>query len=1477
MKLSNLKRNIARRIYDRGEAYYEMDMVIEIGKVSEGHWAAEVEGSYEEVYEVDLYLSGDEVNDWSCTCPYDRGPICKHVVAALLEYQEIARFEEAVQNINIPKKNDLASGETASDLLSVFKELSDQEQRSVKIAAVVYSPFDVRQFVELFNRCNFRWDGFPINHSQAAGLLRRLGEIGFLKMRGKAADVHQAFAHELCERYFDRDADFSKIAVQTPNVLQTGFWHYRMQAQDYFREMRLARYLARPEPFKRNYFGLINNHGNRYSQERLTDFWLPEPFDPEKVERLPKGIRDFLLSEKLTMQLFGLTPPDGFFYYAAEQVGNLADGGQSMSARILAQLYLLRGEWRKLEEVLKYLPEKDVQWLIGAWRLLRGDTEGAIQSFAAATKLLRKEEGQRGAVLSNLGGVFQVLAQFKTRDVSRFPKIEKHLGQLEKSPTSFRLIYQWLGAVLLFLQNERERAAGHLEVRREVYSLLRFFQFFCRFWIDEDLVDRVELSSYAQEISGRGYEWLEAELLALQLELSLQGDDRREEMQERMTALQIEAPLYALLPRIEAWETALAMLRMVGGTSHKAAAGKTSRLAWLVDFKIGRLQAREQTYGKNGWTKGRRVAYNRLKSGELDCMTEQDFRILSTISYADSSEINIYDGRTWKALVGHPLLFLWQSPGTAVQLLEGKLSLLVREEAEGYRVSLSHPVAGAGLQLIKETPTRYLLLEVNERIYQIAHALGGQSLRVPAEGEAQLKEIVSSLSGLLDVQSVFEEEDLPSVPADPRLHVHLLPVGDGFHVELYVKPFQEAPPYVRPGEGEATLIAILDGRRTSATRDLQAEKAAVRKLLGQVPILAERTARKGVWELDEAEECLTLLLQLNPLVDEKEIILEWPKGEKLRIARVADTDQLRVDIRARGHWFEVSGELPVDEDRVLTMKELLQLSESQGQFIELSSGRFLALTEAFRRRLQEASGLMTSRKKEEGLQLHPLAAPALEGFISDIKHLETDDRFRESQDRLRQAFARKFRLPKGFQAELRSYQREGYQWLRRCAEWGVGACLADDMGLGKTIQALAVLLSRSKLGPALVVAPASVCRNWRSETKKFAPALRPVLFGEGDRAATVESAKAGDLIIVTYDLMARESEHFHRKEFATVILDEAQAIKNRATKRSEAAMEIKAGFKMILTGTPLENHLGELWNLFQFINPGLLGSLKHFHERFTVPIEKYGDEQRREQLSRLIKPFMLRRRKDEVLRELPEKTEVTLTAELPPEERAFYEALRRSALEKLTAGAPERGGEQHLRILAELMRLRRAACHPTLVDANAGFSSSAKLRLFAEVLEEILDGGHKALVFSQFVGHLKILEAYLQQEQIDYQYLDGQTPLAKRQERIDAFQAGEGAVFLISLKAGGVGLNLTAADYVIHTDPWWNPAVEDQATDRAHRIGQEKPVTVYRLVAADTIEEKIIALHEKKRDLADSLLAGTDMSAKMTADELLALLRDKTD
>ncbi|MCP5049275.1 MAG: DEAD/DEAH box helicase, partial [bacterium] len=306
------------------------------------------------------------------------------------------------------------------------------------------------------------------------------------------------------------------------------------------------------------------------------------------------------------------------------------------------------------------------------------------------------------------------------------------------------------------------------------------------------------------------------------------------------------------------------------------------------------------------------------------------------------------------------------------------------------------------------------------------------------------------------------------------------------------------------------------------------------------------------------------------------------------------------------------------------------------------------------------------------------------------------------------------------------------------------------------------------------------------------------------------------------------------------------------------------------TGTPIENHLGELWSLFSFINPGLLGTLADFNRKFAGPIQKDNSIEARRQLKRLIRPFILRRTKTEVLEELPEKTEVLLSVETEPEEAAFYEALRQEALERI-ADTEGPAVQKRFRVLAEIMRLRRACCHPRLVAPGIGVGG-AKLALLKELIEELRENRHKALVFSQFVDHLAIIREYLDEVGIAYQYLDGSTSLKNREKSIRAFQAGEGELFLISLRAGGFGLNLTAANYVIHMDPWWNPAVEDQASDRAHRIGQKRPVTIYRLVTGNTIEEKIVKLHKAKRGLADSLLSGADGSATLSVDQLIELI-----
>jgi len=545
------------------------------------------------------------------------------------------------------------------------------------------------------------------------------------------------------------------------------------------------------------------------------------------------------------------------------------------------------------------------------------------------------------------------------------------------------------------------------------------------------------------------------------------------------------------------------------------------------------------------------------------------------------------------------------------------------------------------------------------------------------------------------------------------------------------------------------------------------------------------------------------------------------------------------------------------------------MEQSAGRFIHLESGEIIALTQDLQKRLE---GIR--RFSDEGV-FHPLASPAIDELTEGME-VRKNTLWKKQLARIDQAQALQPEVPTTLQAELRDYQIEGFNWLARLAHWGAGACLADDMGLGKTVQTLALMLTRAPNGPALVLAPTSVCMNWMEEIIRFSPTLNPVFFGaltgQESRRKCLKEAGAYDVVVCTYGLLQSEAETMAEIQWHTIVADEAQAIKNPLTKRSKAAMALQGDFKMVTTGTPIENHLGELWNLFRFINPGLLGSQENFRQRFSNPIENDKDSECKQHLKKLIRPFILRRLKSDVLKELPSRTEITLRVQPSPEEAVMYGALRRQALERIANSETDKG-QQHIKVLAEITKLRLACCNPALVVPNSEIVSE-KLKAFSAVLDELLENRHKALVFSQFVGHLSLIRKLLDDKGIHYQYLDGSTPTKKRKQAVNDFQAGKGDVFLISLKAGGAGLNLTAADYVLHMDPWWNPAVEDQASDRAHRMGQQRPVTIYRFVMKDTIEDKIVNLHQHKRDLASSLLEGSEMSGKMSVNDMLSLIEE---
>ncbi len=479
------------------------------------------------------------------------------------------------------------------------------------------------------------------------------------------------------------------------------------------------------------------------------------------------------------------------------------------------------------------------------------------------------------------------------------------------------------------------------------------------------------------------------------------------------------------------------------------------------------------------------------------------------------------------------------------------------------------------------------------------------------------------------------------------------------------------------------------------------------------------------------------------------------------------------------------------------------------------------------------------------------------------------------QDRLPElrALPKRTEEPEGFTATLRDYQREGLAWLAFLSDAGLGGILADDMGLGKTVQVLAHIVDEKQRGrlnePVLVVAPTSLIGNWCDETERFAPGLRVLVLHGSARSSRYAAIEEHDLIITTYPLLSRDRTRLLQAKFSLLVLDEAQAIKNARSLAAQVVRDIPAARRLAMTGTPLENHLGELWAQFDAVEPGLLGSSRQFTRFFRNPIEKHGDVERQQRLKRRIGPLLLRRRKEDVLSELPPKTEMVHRLDLAPGQRELYETLRLAQHERVRDAIRERGlGQSGIIVLDALLKLRQVCCDPRLVKLESArrTRSSAKLDALLEMLARLVDEGRRVLVFSQFTEMLDLIAPAIANIGISYLMLTGQTPATERGDRVRQFQDGAAPVFLVSLKAGGTGLNLTAADTVIHYDPWWNPAVETQATDRAHRIGQDKPVFVYKLICTGTVEEKIQALQSRKSNLSNAILdAGA--TQKLSLDE----------
>ncbi len=1393
-----------------------------------------------------------------------------------------------------------------------YQALSPLDQQIIQFAAVLYQPMTRAELGRCLQSLRLKDQGKAVIASRLLNRVDRLREAQLLA-RTPSYQLHceplirELVTHDALQSGFFEQA--VKVIRQRfplpPGASQKGGLYYFGNFHEAIREIRIALYQNDFSTLKRwvdSYVNFFELYPQALPFDHIIDMIFNNPLNPDWLRQLSAEIVNVVLGTLLAKATYSRQPATALLTIAKAKVAEQLPG---FLQRSMVEMVLFQGALDDAQQLLarwNTAENSSLKALEGWLAFLRGEDAVAIAHYQAALKILQQSQKRAKSpdpnnFLEDPSGIVFILALLKSQEPDRMLDAEVYANLINRQ--EHHLLqpgYRWLSSLLQAQQGDlQERRAAldqELPEPEACHSLAFLLSALCLYWLDRDTAAEKlpqPLDRFCQQAAAAGYHWLAVEAATLWQRVQPQAPAAATILAQNSVLPPV--PLVDCLPLVETWELCLQALTQLDQSSHQLPPGATQRLAWFLTYDgptSWQLQAREQKIKTNGeWSKGRIVSPRRLMHPEeFDYLTPQDRRVcdcIDTSSYYErysyySSFDYAFNARALRALVGHPLVFWEEPPRSRLELVTGEPELLVQQQTDDrLTLSLSPALSEAADEviLVKETPTRLKVVTIRPEHHRIAEILGpNNALTVPVLARDRVLAAINAIASIVAIQSDIGGGTIAveAVDSDATPHLHLLPLNDGLQVKLLVQPFGTDGPYYTPGTGGETVIADVAGRRVQTRRDLAQEEALAHQVIAACPSLAGQEVEPGEWQLAEPEQGLEFLTEVRELGDR--VLVAWPEGEKLSIQAIADAGAFRMAVRRQQDWFEASGELTLDDQRVLDMQQLLALlDETPSRFIPLGDGQFLALTQSFRKRLEDLRTFSDRQGKQT--RLHPLAVPALADFADAIGAFEADQHWREHLQRFEAIQVLEPEVPSTLQAELRDYQVEGFRWLARLAHWGVGACLADDMGLGKTLQALAVILTRAPQGPTLVIAPTSVGANWLSEAQRFAPTLKGQWLGTGDRQALLDQLQPFDLVVCSYGLLQQPevAEMLAQVEWQTIVLDEAQAIKNSETKRSQAAMQLQGRFKMIATGTPIENHLGELWNLFHFINPGLLGSQKRFNQVFAIPIERYKDKGAKSKLKKLIQPFLLRRTKSQVLDELPSRTEILLPVELSQEEIALYEALRREAVAKLESSEAE-AGAKHLQVLAEIMRLRRFCCNPSLVRPELKLSSS-KLEAFSEIVEELLANRHKALVFSQFVDHLQILRSHLERENIRYQYLDGSTPVKVRQQRVEAFQAGDGDIFLISLKAGGTGLNLTAADYVIHMDPWWNPAVEDQASDRAHRIGQQRPVTIYRLVAQHTIEEKIVELHQHKRDLADSLLADSDGGGKLSTDELLQLLSER--
>lgn len=910
------------------------------------------------------------------------------------------------------------------------------------------------------------------------------------------------------------------------------------------------------------------------------------------------------------------------------------------------------------------------------------------------------------------------------------------------------------------------------------------------------------------------------------------------------------------------------------------------RIAWRINEPQNRskalLEPIVQTLGKNGkWSKGKRITertwFDRYSERfeRSEPIVSEYWNVLDSASFDDASIVSEKIANMVIQLAEHPHVFFGDKPAQPIKVIKEKVVFSVspgeRGTALGLRVGnatyfgeeiLAHMLSQVHLYELDLDQGRFFVGTISNKTRAFAVYCVHTASHVPEEAIGELVQLMAYADGAdIWVHPALRGR---TVAADSCITVRVVPQDD-IEIELsfVVYPMNGLDALI-PGEGPRELIRQQDGNRIYVDRDFEKELTAANQLVEDLH-LPSTPVKPFNWSINDLQTSLEVLSRLS---DRNDVTVEWPEGSKpLRVLR-ATTPRLQMSARQKQDWFFIGGDVTIGETKV-SLKQLLTAVRKKDRFVRLKNGDFLVLEKALYEQLSVLGGLGADAKQGE-ISVPKSRVPFMDEQLKTLSFCG-GKQWDNIKERMEKAHVLSPRLPKSFKGTLRPYQKEGFLWLCKLSHWAGGACLADDMGLGKTIQVLAFLLWRKRKQPSLVVSPMSVCHNWIKEALGFAPSLDVRLFHGANRQESLQGTTANSVVVTSYDTLTANIEVFSQLEWEIIVLDEAQMIKNALSKRSRAVAELNAGFRIALTGTPVENHLGDLWSIFHGAAPGLLGTYEQFRRQYAIPIERDANPKAKALLVSLIGPFLLRRTKAAVLPDLPPRIETIRQIELYDEHRKLYDEERKHIVAQLL-DTQTPSSKKRFAALAGLTKLRRLACHPRLVDEHA-VEKSAKMEQVTGVVQDLVAQQQRALIFSQFTSHLALLQKELLRLGIGYLYLDGSTPATKRKELVERWHTNAEPLFVISLKAGGTGLNLTGADYVLHLDPWWNPAAEDQATDRTHRIGQEKTVTVVRFISSETVEQGVVALHEQKRELADAILEGAATHKKLSPDELIALIR----